>query len=159
MDQGLVVKIPMSKTIQLGDRIHEIPIARCDVRQMCPVSALLDLVNFKGINNCQAQDSVFSYLKQGQWVILTKSVAGKFLAGQLAAMGLNAKLYGLHSFRVGSIIQGLIGDNSLAYVRLHSDHRSSAIFGYLEMPAVRRFGVACSLSRDVANAARAIGLI
>ena len=158
VDQGLVVRIPMSKTIQLGDRVHEIPIARCAVQQMCPVLALLDLVNLRGVDKCQDSVSVFTYLKNGSWVILTKAVAGKFLAGQLTAMGLNAKLYGLHSFRVGSIMQGLEGNNSMAFLRLHSDHRSSAIYGYLHMPAVRRFGVACSLSRDVASAAMAIGL-
>ena len=158
VDQGLVLKIPMSKTIQLGDRIHEIPIARCSVRQMCPVLALLDLVDLKGIDLCRSQDSVFSYYKKGKWVFLTKAVASKFLDGQLRAMGLEAKLCGLHSFRVGSLMQGLEGNNSIAFLRLHSDHRSSAIYGYLHMPAVRRFGVACSLSRDVASAAMAIGL-
>ena len=158
VDQGLVVRIPMSKTIQIGDRVHEIPIARCAVRQMCPVMALLDLVNLRGVATCGANDSVFTYLKNGSWLILTKAVAGKMLSRQLTAMGLNAKLYGLHSFRVGSIMQGLEGNNSMAFLRLHSDHRSSAIYGYLHMPAVRRFGVACSLSRDVASAAMAIGL-
>ena len=102
--------------------------------------------------------TLFSAMLSGSWLILTKAVAGKMLSSQLTAMGLDSKLYGLHSFRVGSIMQGLEGNNSMAFLRLHSDHRSSAIYGYLHLPAVRRFGVACSLSRDIASAALAIGL-
>ena len=90
--------------------------------------------------------------------MLTKQVAGKFLAHQLTSMGLNAALYGLHSFRFGSLMQGLEGNNSVAFLRLHSDHKSDAIFGYLHLPAVRRFGVAKSLSRDVSLTAMRAGM-
>ena len=155
---GAVIRIPLSKTIQAGERVHEIPIARCDVSATCSIAALSDLIRLKGAAQCHAQDSVFSVFKQNSWTCLTKPVAGKFLAGQLSSMGLNARLYGLHSFRFGSLMQGVEGNNSIAFLRLHSDHKSDAIYGYLHMPAIRRFGVAKNLARDLSLTAMRAGM-
>ena len=109
--------------------------ARCSVTAICPVNALTELVLLKGSDRCKPDESVFTYIKNGMWVYLTKLVAGKFRAGQLQAMGLESKKYGLHSFRIGNLQQGLVRNNSIAFLKLHSDHHSSAKFGYLHLSA------------------------
>ena len=156
--EGIVLKVPLTKTIQAGERVHEIPIAPCESAVMCPIAALRDLVKVKGVDKCGPDMSCFTVFKNGSWTNLTKPVAGKFLARQLQSMGLDSSLYGLHSFRFGSLMQGLEGNNTIAFLRLHSDHKSDAIFGYLHMAAEGRFGVAASLARDLLRTAEKAGI-
>ena len=148
--EGIIIHIPLSKTIQACERIHEIPVTYCRVKDLCPISALADLVNLKGVEHCGPQDSLFSVYRMGKWDLLTKGEASRQLHRQLGEMGLNPSDYSLHSFRFGGLQEALLSESPLEFIRLHSDHKSDAIYGYLHLPARKRFLVSSRLTDRLA---------
>ena len=146
LGRGIIVHVPLSKTNQVGARIHEVPVARNRNFRFCPVSALDHLKSMRGQNLCGPKDPVFVVWEQGSWTVLTKPRAHQFLRGQLEAMGIDPMTYSLYSFRHGGLQWGLHAQPSLAYLKLHSDHKSDVVFSYLSMKASQRYGVALKMT-------------
>ena len=139
---GIILNIILSKTIQNCERVHEIPLSPCRDPMFCPVRAIDTLMELRGVSNCLDSELVFCVPTTGGWAPLTKPLAGRLFGSQLAAMGLDSSAYSFHSFRFGGLQEALLADNPIDLIRIHSDHRSTAIFGYLNLPGSRRFGVA-----------------
>ena len=149
--EGVILSVSLSKTIQFQERVHQIPLARCENLHLCPVSALEDLVAARGPNLCGPADPVFAFPQDGSWAPLPKQTVVRHFNGQLAAMGLDPKDYSLHSFRHGGISFALLADNPVAWIRLNSDHKSECIFGYLNLEAERRFIVTKKMATMMAT--------
>ena len=143
---GVVFDIPLSKTIQFQQRVHQVALARIDGSIFCPVRALESLAHLRGGKTaCSPQDLVFLIPRlvgvHCYWDPLTKPAAQKVLESQISQMGLDPSSYRFHSFRHGSLQEAVLVEPSLELVRLQSDHVSTAVHAYTNLPGSRRFGV------------------
>ena len=97
-------------------------------------------------SKCGRDDLVFAIPKDGDWVLLLKPQALKVFKAQITEMGLNEDHYSFHSFRFGGIQEALLADAAVDLIRQHSDHKSDAICGYLNLPGTRRFDITQKVS-------------
>ena len=152
--EGVVISIPLSKTIQSLERVHQIPLAPCDSLAVCPVKALHDLAELRGAHHCADDDPVFARWSGCGWAPLTKPPVDKLFKAQLARMGLDPSMFSLHSFRHGGLQDGMAANVPISYLRLHSDHKSEAIQAYLHLPVEKRVCVAQELARNLSETVR-----
>ena len=87
----------------------------------------------------------------GKFVPLKKSEYLGWFKARLTEMGLDASLYGIHSFRHGSVQEALLQESNKALVQLASDHSSEAIMGYAQIPPDRRMSLSAKVNRSLAT--------
>lgn len=148
---GVVLLIKKSKTIQNGERIHEVPLAASDDFRLCPVLALSNLASLYGPNTCGPRTPVFRLpTASGSWTIMAKSDYVPYFRNRIAKMGLKPEAFSMHGFRHGSIQELLLSEGNLALCKLTSDHSSDAILSYHHVPAERRLRISEKVNRRLA---------
>ena len=149
---GLVISVLKSKTIQFGERIQQIPLATGASPQLCPVAALDGLAEMYGVDTCGRNTPVFRLPPDaGGWTPKIKADYVPFFRARLASMGLNPTSYSLHGFRHGSIQECLLSETNLGLCQITSDHASSAILTYAEVPPARRLSISSKISTSLAR--------
>ena len=154
IDYGILITITHSKTIQYGEREHEIPLAASPDPRFCPVRALMNLAWMYGPEYVKPETPVFLVpTPDGKFVPIKKAEFLDWLRGRLSGMGLDASKYGVHSFRHGGVQEGLLNEDNRALVQLASDHSSEAIMGYAQIPPDRRMSLSAKINRSLSNLA------
>ena len=120
--EGVILSIPLSKTIQNMERVHQIPLVPCSEPTVCPLQALQDLVDARGPQCCSPDNPVFARWKNGGWAPLTKPPVDRLFRSQISRMGLDPALYSLHSLRHGGLQDGLAADIPISYLRNLSEN-------------------------------------
>ena len=153
---GLVISVVKSKTIQFGERVQQVPLATGAVPELCPVSALDGLVAMYGAASCKPGTPVFRIPSAvGGRTPMIKNDFIPFFKARVASMGLNPDSYTLHGFRHGSIQECLLSETNLGLCQITSDHASSAILTYAEVPPARRLDISARISASLARALNA----
>ena len=119
ISQGIVISVPKSKTNQFGAYVHEVPLPAAENPLLCPVKAVLGLVDIFGKDKCYGCNPVFQI--PGEHGIFTPILRHKFDAWyqqRLTNMGLYASLYTLHGFRHGGIQECLLAEGNLALCKM-----------------------------------------
>ena len=142
---GVVCSMIVSKTIQFGEKEHEIALASRAGSLFCPVSALDRLVQLRGRGNCGADDPVLQIPVNGVWRPLCKGTVVNVMRMQLEEMGLNPKDFAFHSFRHGGIQTAVRAQPSLELVKLQSGHTSDAVHCYTAMAGQDRMVTVASM--------------
>ena len=148
---GMILNIVLSKTIQFSERVHQVPLAPCPNKKLCPVTALTDLMAIRGVDNCSPNSLVFAVPTARGWEPLLKPAVVKIFNRQLVEMGLDPTDYSMHSFRHGGLQEALLANVSLDLLKIHSDHHSGAVFSYLNLSGSRRFQVSKILANRLRN--------
>ena len=154
MDYGLLITVTHSKTIQYGEREHEVPLAASPDPRFCPVRALMELARMYGPEYVKPEMPVFLIpTPSGKFVPIKKAEFISWLRARLTGMGLKASDYGAHSFRHGGVQEGLLNEDNRALVQLASDHSSEAIMGYAQIPPDRRMSLSAKINRSLSSLA------
>ena len=152
VDYGLLITVTHSKTIQYGQREHEIPLAASPDPRFCPVRALKELVYMYGPDYAKPDSPVFLIpTPAGRFVPIKKSEFLGWLRSRLADMELDPSQYGIHSFRHGSVQEALLNEDNRVLVQLASDHSSEAIMGYAQIPPDRRMSLSAKVNMSLAR--------
>ena len=152
VDYGLLVTVTHSKTIQYGERQHQIPLAASPDPKLCPVRALTTLARMYGPEYVKPQNPVFLVpTPSGAFVPIKKSEFLGWLRARPTGMGLKASDYGVHSFRHGAVQEALLNESNKALVQLASDHSSEAIMGYAQIPPARRMALSAKVNQSLAR--------
>jgi integrase len=157
-DEGLIISVRKSKTIQFSQRIQKVPLASSPDKAVCPVEALDRLVTLYGPRTCTTWSPVFRLpSSNGSWTPMTKGDFIPFFRSRIKQMGLEPSRYSLHGYRHGGIQECLLAEGNLGLCQLTSDHASNAILAYSEVPPERRMGISArineSLTRHISPAA------
>ena len=148
---GVVLLIKKSKTIQNGERVHEVPLAASDDFRLCLVLALGKLARLYGPNSCGPRTPVFRLpTASGGWTVMAKSDYVPYFRDRIAKMGLHPESYSMHGFRHGSIQELLLSEGNLALCKLTTDHSSDAILSYHHVPADRRLRISDKVNQRLA---------
>ena len=149
---GLVISVLKSKTIQFGERVQQVPLATGASRHLCPAAALDQLAQMYGVESCGTNTPVFRLpTDAGGWTPMIKGDFLPFFKARLASMGLDPAGYTLHGFRHGSIQECLLSETNLGLCQITSDHASSAILTYAEVPPARRLAISSKISASLAR--------
>ena len=156
VDSGILIKVAKSKNNQFGERDHLIPLAAADDPILCPVKAILSLVDIFGKAHCSGKTPVFQIPDGlgGFTMVLRHKYDGWFKT-RIAKMGLDNSLYTLHAFRHGGIQECLLAESNYALCRLTSDHSSDAILEYAHVPPERRLQISRKVNNSLAKAVAA----
>ena len=155
VDNGVVITVLLSKTVQFGEKLHEIPLVACPGSEFCPVGALDRLLQMRG-GRAAATDLVLQLPgPAGNWGPLLKHQFIGWFKGRISAMGLDATFYFCHSFRHGSIALALLHHDNVTLIKLHSNHISDCIMTYSQIPAEKRTAVYTAMLNAVHDHAAA----
>ena len=163
MSKGILITVPKSKNNQFGERDHLIPLAAADNELLCPVKAVLSLIDIYGKENCHGNIPVFK-IPDGKdgFTVVQRHKFDWWFRLRLRNMGLDEKAYTLHGFRHAGIQECLLAEGNLALCKLTSDHSSDAILEYAFIPPNRRLSISnkvnLSLARAVARSSLSSGL-
>ena len=153
LESGILITVSKSKNNQFGERDHLIPLAAAENPLLCPVKAILDLVNVYGKPHCCGRTPVFQIPDGfGSFTTVLRHKYDVWFRTRLREMGLDKSLYTLHGFRHGGIQECLLAESNYALCRLTSDHSSDAIMEYAFIPAERRLQISSKVNRSLANA-------
>ena len=151
---GFKIIITISKTIQYGERCHEIPMCASPDPMFCPVRAVAVLADMYGPEFLTPESPIFLIpTPSGRFVPVKKSEYLGWLRSRLTNMGLPATEFGIHSFRHGSIQESLLHEDNRALVQLASDHSSEAIMGYAQIPPERRMALSAKVNMSLTRCA------
>ena len=152
VDYGVKITITHSKTIQYGEREHEVPLAASPDPKFCPVRALTELAHMYGPEYVVPENPVFLVpTPSGKFVPIKKDEFLGWLRARLSSMGLEASDYAVHSFRHGAVQEALLNEENRALVQLASDHSSEAIMGYAQIPPNRRMSLSAKVNRSLSR--------
>ena len=153
LKNGILISVPKSKNNQFGERIHEIPLAAAADSSLCPVKAIMGLVDIYGKDHCVGNKPVFQIPDTtGKLVPVVRHKFDFWFKTRLRNMGLDPSLYTLHGFRHAGIQECLLAEGNLALCKLTSDHSSDAIMEYSHIPADRRLEISSKVNRGLATA-------
>ena len=153
LTQGILITVPKSKNNQFGERDHLIPLAAADDKRLCPVKAVLSLIDIYGKKNCTGSKPVFKIPDEaGDFTVVQRHKFDWWFRLRLSNMGLDPKLYTLHGFRHAGIQECLLAEGNLALCKLSSDHSSDAILEYAFIPPERRLRISSKVNHSLASA-------
>ena len=153
VNNGIVIIVKKSKNNQFGAREHLVPLAAAENPLLCPVRAILSLVDIYGKENCCGRNLVFKVPnRHGKFVPVTRAKYDFWFKTRISNMGLDSSLYSLHAFRHGGIQETMLAEANYALCRLTSDHSSDAIMEYSFIPPERRLGISEKVNRSLAAA-------
>lgn len=152
--KGIIISIPLSKTIQNSERVHQIPLVTCSNPYLCPVTALQEVFEMRGADLCSSSAPVIARFSNGGWTPVLKSAVVRLFDQQIAEMGLDPRDYAVHSFRIGGLQHALLSKIPIDIMRSQSDHSSQAIMGYLHLPVSQRFSISETMSAGFADLIR-----
>lgn len=148
---GILITLQLTKTIQYGQRVQEIPLAANNESPiLCPVRAIATLRRIIGTENIGPDTPLFQTRDfQGNLRPILRSKFDAWFRFRLGEMGLDASRYTLHAWRHGGIQQTLMSEQNLALVKLTSDHTSDVILEYSHVPADRRLTISQKVNRNL----------
>ena len=138
VDEGVIITVTLSKTIQSQERVHEIPLAAAPGSLYCPVQALERLHAIRGSPPAPTDHVLVIPDNTGTFSPLVKYQFLKWFRSRLDQMGLDSSKYHIHGFRHGSIQLALLSGNNITLIKLHSDHMSDAIMCYSHVEPEKR---------------------
>ena len=131
---GVIVKVRWSKTIQFREREILIPLPRVTGSALCPMTAIVQAFSFTkhALSDCQA----FGWIHPVslQWQPFTCHLFLSELREVLYATGLDASMYGTHSFRRGGASFAFQSGIPIELIKILGDWKSSAVLLYLTVP-------------------------
>lgn len=136
--EGLMVQINWSKTIQAGERVLLIPLVAIPGSRLCPQAAFINMCRVS-----PADSSAPAFLvRSGTGVrTLTHASFTKHFRRLLKLAGHKPGGFSGHSFRRGGASFALKAGVSGELLRVHGDWKSLAYLKYLEVPLQERFRV------------------
>ena len=130
-NDGVILTLPVTKTIQCFERELRIPISSSfDRPQFCVLSGLAQIRQMPGYPTGLDQP-VLNVFHHNAWVPLSRRDLVRMLADQLDFFGLDSKMITPSGFRKGG----------LELLRLQGDWRSDSYKRYIVIPAELRFPV------------------
>lgn len=142
-DTGVICSVILDKTIQSRERIHHVTLASRPGSIFCPVAALDTMMSIRGRENCLDSNLVFQVPDDaGRWRPLSKYEYRAWLVHRFTEMGVDPATHLIHGFRHGSLNLCFKLEKNLQLIKIASNHLSSAVFTYSNIPAADRFGVA-----------------
>lgn len=127
--QGLLVSLKWSKTLQMGGRVHRVPLLTMPDSALCPREAYVNMCRRVPGNG---GEPVFKSKEGRKWVPLTYNMFQtklKFLCHQV---GLEPADYSSHSFRRGGATFASEAGVPRNLIMLIGDWRSAAVDRYIE---------------------------
>jgi integrase len=135
---GVVCTVILAKTIQFGEREHQISLAARPGSIFCPMAALRRVYELRQGHMIGPNDPVLQIPVGGQWRPICKDTVVSVMRMQMAKMKIDPMEYSFHSFRHGAIQTAVLAQPSLELVRLQSGHMSDAVHLYTQMPGAAR---------------------
>lgn len=140
---GILVKLKWSKTIQFRERVHIIPVTHLPNSVLCPKSAVLHMVSLSPANSsapafCYNMGSVQYFLCQSEFIQLLRNC--------LQLLGYEPTLFSGHSFRRGGATSAFSAGVASELVKAHGDWRSDSYLSYLEFSISDRLKVSEAIS-------------
>ena len=151
---GVLITVRKTKTIQCGERVQKVPLARNDAFPLlCPLRAVLLLRDIIGEHNITEDTPIFQTRDyQGVLRPILRHQYENWFNFRLNEMGEDARLYTLHAWRHGGIQQTLLSEHNLALAKLTSDHTSDVILEYAQVPADRRLTISQKINVNLTRA-------
>ena len=120
-NDGVILTLPVTKTIQCFERELRIPIASSPNRtQFCVLTGLNAMRQLPGYPT-GLDEPVFNIFSANAWVPLSRKDLLTMLASQLCFFGLDAKLITPSGFRKGGMSHMLLCTGNLELLRLQGD--------------------------------------
>ena len=138
VDNGVIITVTLSKTIQSQERIHEIPLSAAPGSMFCPVQALERLYALRGSPPAPTDHVLVLPNDDGSLSPLVKYQFLKWFRYRLDQMGLDSSRYHIHGYRHGAIQLAILSGNNITLIKLHSDHLSDAIMCYSHVEPEKR---------------------
>lgn len=129
-EDGVLLRISKSKTIQFAERCLDIPLPAIKNSPLCPSQALL--LNFKMVPAVQTPSPAFLYRNGEDTIPLTYAVFLARLKTVLSIIGFDASLYSGHSFRRGGATFAFQCGVPGELIQSQGDWKSDAYKGYLD---------------------------
>ena len=140
-NDGVILTLPVTKTIQCFERELRIPIASSPNRtQFCVLNGLYEMRQLPGYPT-GLDEPVFNLFSGNAWVPLSRRDLLTMLASQLNYFGLDSKLITPSGFRKGGMSHMLLCTGNLELLRLQGDWKSDSYKRYIIIPAILRFPV------------------
>jgi hypothetical protein len=119
LENGFLISITKSKNIQFGERPHEIPLAATADSSLCPVKAIMSLVDIFDRDHCYGCNPVFQFLgAHGKLAPVVRHKYDFWFKIRLRNMGLDPSLYTLHGSRQAGIQERLLAEGNPAPCKL-----------------------------------------
>ena len=138
VEDGVIITVTLSKTIQSQERVHEIPLAAAPGSVFCPVQALERLYALRSSPPAPTDHVLVLPNEAGSFSPLVKYQFVKWFRSRLDQMGLDSSRYHVHGYRHGAIQLALLSGNNITLIKLHSDHMSDAIMCYSHVEPEKR---------------------
>ena len=146
-ETGLVLTLRHSKTIQFKERSLQVPLPFMPGHTMCPVTSVyMALLMSPG---CPDEGPVFVRGCAGNFHPILYGWFMKKLRSLLKKCGVDACLFGSHSFRRGGASWALKCGMSGELVRILGDWKSDAYRAYLEVPLQDKLDLVTKLADQV----------
>ena len=131
---GVIVKVQWSKTIQCRECEILIPLPRATGSALCLVTVIIQAFSFTkhAPSDCQAFGWI--YPVSLQWQPFTYHLFLSKLHEVLYATGLDASMYGTHSFRRGEVSFAYQSGIPIELITILGDWKSSAMLLYHTVP-------------------------
>ena len=140
-NDGVIITLPVTKTIQCFERELRIPISSSPDRpQFCVLAGLNAMRQLPGYPTGLDQP-VFNLYNGGTWAPLSRKDLVNMMSTQLNYLGLDARMITPSGFRKGGMSHMLLCTGNLELLRLQGDWRSDAYKRYIVIPAELRFPV------------------
>ena len=153
ISNGIVITVKKSKNNQFGAREHLVPLAAAENPLLCPVRAIMSLVDVYGKDKCFGCTPVFKVPdRTGKFVPLSRAKYDFWFKSRISNMGLDSSAFTLHAFRHGGIQETMLAEANYALCRLTSDHSSDAIMEYSFIPPERRLSISEKVNKSLAAA-------
>ena len=145
---GMIVTFRHTKTIQVCERVLQVPIHHAEDSPLCPVQAVRDLL--QSTHKATPTTPLFCFKNgKGALIPMTQHVFSKCLRRVLEACGLPADQISGHSFRRGGASFAFAAGVPARIIKLHGDWKSSAYERYIHVPMDNKIRVAKVLSLSV----------
>jgi integrase len=143
-EQGALLSIHHTKTIQVHDRIQSTPIPRVPKSQLCPVTSLHHLQSQEGYPTGKAP--LFSYVYDDEVRVLTHKGFTSILRHVLTMCGVDSSQYSGHSFRRGGATWAFKCGISPLLIKAQGDWRSECFQIYVDTTIEQQWDMVQKLS-------------
>ena len=134
----ILVHIFWTKTLQLGEKILEMPLLSIPGSSLCPVSVMKHTSNLTPMNR---ESALFSFPNEKA---VNYNFYQKFLKNQIKKIGLNPELFSMHSFRRGAVSWAIKNGISESMIQVMGDWKSDCYKMYINCP----LDVCCSFTNE-----------
>ena len=145
-EEGLLVLVKWSKTLQFGERHLLVPLLVIPGSVLCPCRAFDHMVSLIPADKLSP---AFLHRVGTSWVSVGHTVFVNNLRALLRLAGVDARGYTGHSFRRGGASCAFDAGVSGELIKMHGDWRSDAYLKYLSVPMHQRAHVCHRMRRRI----------